>query len=324
MTAPRFGFRIVGPCTEPRRLIDWTAAFRGYSQCDERAETQREAYLSAFTFDGDFRRHFEATGSTRGFRGVCGAPWVWWDVDAPDDLHRATETARRLAVAVTDRYGIDDDDVLVFYSGSKGFHVGIPTELWQPEPSRTFNRTARRFAEHIAELAGVSIDGGVYDRVRAFRAPNSRHAKTGRYKRQLSVDELMHLSTTAILKLAEHPEPFDIPEPTHQSGQAAADWQAAVEHVEREDEAKRQRRADNGDTAKLNRLTLQFVRDGAGTGDRHRLLYSAARNLAEFGCPPALAHALLTGAGLDSGLPPSDVKRQIDCGLADTAKGGDE
>ena len=25
----------------------------------------------------------------------------------------------------------------------------------------------------------------------------------------------------------------------------------------------------------------------------------------------------------DSGLPPSDVRRQIDCGLADTAKGGD-
>jgi hypothetical protein len=34
-----------------------------------------------------------------------------------------------------------------------------------------------------------------------------------------------------------------------------------------------------------------------------------------FGCPPALAHALLTEAGLDSGLPPKEVRRQIDCGL---------
>ena len=50
-------------------------------------------------------------------------------------------------------------------------------------------------------------------------------------------------------------------------------------------------------------------------GDRHRLLFSAAANLAEFGCPPALAHALLSEAGLDSGLSPADVRRQIDCGL---------
>ena len=30
-----------------------------------------------------------------------------------------------------------------------------------------------------AELAAVTIDAGIYDRVRAFRAPNSRHPKTG-------------------------------------------------------------------------------------------------------------------------------------------------
>ena len=74
----------------------------------------------------------------------------------------------------------------------------------------------------------------------------------------------------------------------------------------------------NGD-ARLNRQTLDFIRDGAATGDRHRLLFSAAANLAEFGCPTSLAHALLSEAALDSGLKPSDVRRQIDCGLE---KGG--
>ncbi len=50
-------------------------------------------------------------------------------------------------------------------------------------------------------------------------------------------------------------------------------------------------------------------------GDRHRLLFSAAANLSEFGCSAELAWALLSESALDSGLPPSDVKRQIDCGL---------
>ena len=71
----------------------------------------------------------------------------------------------------------------------------------------------------------------------------------------------------------------------------------------------------NGDGPTLNRSTLEFMREGAVVGDRHRMLFSAAANLAEFGCPSALAHALLTEAGLDSGLPPKDVRRQIDCGL---------
>jgi len=67
---------------------------------------------------------------------------------------------------------------------------------------------------------------------------------------------------------------------------------------------------------------MEFIRNGAEEGDRHRLLFSAASNLAEFGCPPALAHALLTEAALDSGLPPKEVYRQIGCGLNGVKGGG--
>jgi hypothetical protein len=45
------------------------------------------------------------------------------------------------------------------------------------------------------------------------------------------------------------------------------------------------------------------------------MLYSSARNLAEFRCPPRLAFALLMPAALDSGLAPKDAGRQIECGL---------
>jgi hypothetical protein len=98
--------------------------------------------------------------------------------------------------------------------------------------------------------------------------------------------------------------------------QAVADWQAAQQAVEREAEVKAERRAAQANgTPTLNRLTWAFIRDGATEGDRHRWVFSAAANLAEFGCPRTLAHELLTPAGLDSGLTPSDVHRQIECGL---------
>ena len=321
MDRMQFGFRIVGSCRGRRRVVDAAAALQGYADCDPRAEVDKEAYLSAFNFGDEFRRQLDLTGSTKGYTGVCGASWLWWDIDNAGDLDRPREDAVRLCVAIGEHLGIDQDDLLAFFSGAKGFHVGVPTTLWRPEPSSVFHRIARRFAERIAGSIDAVTDCGVYDRVRAFRAPNSRHPKTGLHKRWLPTADLMHLSAEAIVKMAAKPEMFDIPQPTGKSKQAMADWQAATHKVQGQREAAEQRCAANGSAGDLNRLTLQFIREGAAVGDRVRHLFSAAANLAEFGCSVQLAHALLTEAGLDCGLPPSEVRRQIECGLA-AAKGG--
>lgn len=317
MNACPYGFRVVGPTWEARRLVDAVAAFSAHCSSDPRCELDRECYVSAFQYGDDFCSHFKATGSTADFAGDCWSPYLWFDVDRAD-LSVALTDARRLAVISVERYRLDDDQVLAFYSGSKGFHLGLPTSLWQPSPSITFHKIARRFAERLAELAHVTIDTGVYDKVRLFRAPNSRHPKTGLHKRQLPFDVLLHMSIDGILELAAEPAPFDLPGPTATNDQAAADWFDAQRQVDHQSEANAAWRAERNGSPTLNRSTLDLIRDAdsLAVGDRHRMLFSAAANLAEFGCPPALAHALLTEAGLDSGLPPKEVYRQIECGLA--------
>jgi len=320
---PNIGFRVLGGKAALRRPVDAAAALAAYAACDPKAEVEREAYLSAFTYGADFRRHLEETGSTADYAGPCWAPFVWWDIDHQDDPGRALSDARRLAVGILHRYpaALGDDDLLILFSGAKGYHLGLPT-FWGPAPAVLFNLTARRFAEGIAAAAGVGIDSSVYLKVQLFRAPNSRHPKTGLHKRRLSLDELLHLDTDRIRELAARPEPFELPTVGAADDQATADWQAALQAVGREAQVKAQRRAAVADgTPRLNRATLDFIRDGAAENHRHRLLFSAAANLAEFGCPPVLAHALLTDAALDSGLPPSEVRRQIDCGLNHTGKG---
>ena len=81
MVSPQFcyGFRILGDCRNERRLVEWEAAFRGYIDCHGAAEVNREAYLSAFTFGDEFRRHLdphEATGDRAGRRGSGGTSTV--------------------------------------------------------------------------------------------------------------------------------------------------------------------------------------------------------------------------------------------------------
>ena len=131
----------------------------------------------------------------------------------------------------------------------------------------------------------------------------------------------MTLTLDQIGELAKEPKPFELPEPHGANEQAAADWLDAAQTVERQSAALAQRQAAGNGTSKLNRATLEFIRDGAEHGDRHRLLFSAAANLAEFGCSFELANALLSEGALDSGLSPNDVCRQIACGLASLKRG---
>lgn len=311
----RFGFDVIGDHRNDRRLIDWPAAFVGYCGCDERAEVCGESYLSAFQFGDDFRQYLERTGSTRNYKGETWSRWLWFDVDR-DDIENATMDVRKLAANLCRRYMLDGDELLAFFSGSKGFHLGLPLAVCgTPEPAETFNQVCRRFAETLAGAAKVAIDSSIYDAVRLFRSPNSRHPKTGLHKRRLTFDELLNLSTRRIVELAAEPDAFDLPNTPVCCDAAVRDWTEAVDTIQRERVAIDERRRDGRTPERLNRSTVEFMREPPTQGDRHRLLFSAAANLAEFGCSFELAFALLSESALDSGLSPSDVRRQIECGL---------
>ena len=318
------GFRIVGPCTGDRRRVDAATAFRAYCQCDARANVEAEAYLSAFQFDAGFAEHLARTGSPAGFDGSTWSPFVWLDVDRDESaggIARALTDTRRLVDTLDERYAVPRCVLLPFVSGGKGFHLGIPTALWAPPAAADFHAVARQFAETIAAEAGVAVDVGVFDRVRAFRAPNSRHPKTGLHKRFVPVEILDTVTVNGVLNMARTPEAFDMPstDGVESADFLVAAWDAASRAVAEKAAAVEQRRLEvaNGDRAvTLNKLTRAFLNGEVEHGDRHRLLYSAAANLAELGCSLSAVRALLTEPALDLGLPPKDVARGIENGHA--------
>jgi len=320
------GFRVIGGRDQERRLIDWNTAFLAHLHNDDRADNRQECYLSGFQFSDDFRDYLKTHGSTKGFKGPTWSSWLWFDIDREDDIDTAMIDARRLVVFLCARWHIDAGGLLIFFSGSKGFHIGLPSALWNAEPAATFHAYAKHFATSLAALAEVEIDTGVYDRVRLFRAPNSRHQKTGRHKRRLTADEFFGLTSAEMLTLAQTPDASELPPPLPTMQQAVDDWADAVLNSNNNNNvsssnAQRQHVEVDGlpgyDDIGLNALTRVFIAEGALIGDRHRQVYSAARNLAEFQCPRPLAYALLMQPARDSGLCPSDARRQIDCGLND-------
>src|SRR5262245_38662623 len=145
MISTPYGFRILGGVYNARQLVDYDRAFRAYCNADPAARPEIPAYLSAFVYPVEFRHHLESTGSTRYYHGPAGVPAVKGDIDREGNIDRALHDTRRLAAFVVKRYRFDSDDLLIGFSGSKGFHVELPVG-WTVEPSPAANMTCRLFA----------------------------------------------------------------------------------------------------------------------------------------------------------------------------------
>jgi hypothetical protein len=314
------GAFVLGAPTSARALVrhaDLLTAYADGTMADE-GET-REAYLSLYVFGAEMQDHFAANqNSVAGFAGPCWARWLVLDIDR-DGPAEALADVRRLVAAIRDRYGIDD--IPVWFSGSKGFHVLIEL-AHNPPPSLTFHRTARTFAESLAARAEVKIDTSIYDIAHIIRLPNTRHPKTGLFKRRIDPDALFVLDVPRIRQHAQHPAGDGIPSLRSCPAQLAAGWHAAERETARVTEARSVVRRDAGATpdARAPRYFMDFMRFGTGEGERHVTLFRCAAWLTEKGAPPSLVTELLTEPGCDVGLTPKDVARQIQCGIEHAAR----
>lgn len=323
-TTRNYGFRVVGDRRAARRPIDWDRAFHAYADCAPAAEVQSESYLSYFTFGSDLNDHIKLNRSERAYNGFCGVSWLFWDIDSADDLEAALRNARGLLARLLDRFReLDDDDPLVFFSGSKGFHIGIPA-TWEPERSVDLHRVARRFCLDLAEAAGVVVDPSIYSKTRLFRAPNSKHPKTGLHKRRFSTNEIMHLKLDAILDMAKTPEPFVVPAGPRPFASAAAAWDSARRLVGTE--GSRPGPSTTGVGGRLSIHLRRFIRDGEVDPARRAVaVFRASAELAEYRAENGfdeLVFALLEEAARDSGLSLAEVKKQIRDGLAHGGRTG--
>ena len=76
MTSTPYAFRIMGGADNARQLVDYGKAFHAYCNADPAARPEIPAYLSAFVYPVEFRRHLETTESTRDYHGPVGVPSI--------------------------------------------------------------------------------------------------------------------------------------------------------------------------------------------------------------------------------------------------------
>lgn len=319
MTAPPFdvGAFVLGGVDSPRALVRHQPLLTAYADgvMAEKGE-DREAYLSHFAFGPEMTAHHRANRqSVAEYAGPCWCRWLILDIDRPN-LVDALADARRLVQTVQHHYPETEGDLPIYFSGNKGFHVLLEL-VHNPPPAVGFHHVCRTLAEALAAHARVKIDTSIYSVNQPLRLPNTRHPKTGLFKRRIDSEALFKLDLPGILELAKHPCGDGIPTVRTPPPQLVEDWHEAEKRAASKAEAHAAIRREYGNAAdtRAPRYFVELLRFGVDEGKRHHTLFRCAAWLTEQGAPPSLVFALLTEPGQDVGLTPKDVERQIRCGI---------
>lgn len=107
---------------------------------------------------------------------------VSFDFDS-DDVEESLADVRQFVKDV----GVDD--IAVFFSGSKGFHVMIPWGYFPMEASPHLPKQLKDMAKHLKEKY-PTLDDSIYNYNRKFRVPFTKHDKTNYYKNLISIEQL--------------------------------------------------------------------------------------------------------------------------------------
>lgn len=165
----------------------------GYADC----------YRSMFRYPKTFAAYVEYKGSVKGYDGEAKADFFAADFDDAADFARALEDARQNARRWEALYGAPTEALRYYFSGSKGVHIEIPEALFgELEPGRN---TARRLRAVAGELLkeSATADYNIYETLRLWREPGTKHRKSGLYKIPLYPHEFFNLAAGAIRELAK-------------------------------------------------------------------------------------------------------------------------
>jgi replicative DNA helicase len=156
-------------------------------------DPKKDYYISVYNYNAEQKEKFDKDHTVAGIRDVTTNRLVF-DFDSEDlDQSRkdTVETVSRLK-----KIGVNPDDMNVYFSGGKGFHIVLNTDCeFTPEQAK---KVALKVAKGLK-----TFDSVVYNPARIFRLPFTKHQSSGLYKIPLELRELETLKVEEIKTLAK-------------------------------------------------------------------------------------------------------------------------
>ena len=202
---------------------------------------------------------------------------LYFDLDG--DIHNNFDELRQDVVKIViylKTLGLSENDVEIYFSGAKGFHILVRGETLGIMPSTNLNDIYKAWASYLYNTHKVrSIDLKIYDRKRLFRIPGSINSKTGLYKYLVDFEFLKKCSARELLLLAENPLVANRkPEYRRMNRAAALNFYTKSQNFYRKDKSKPIKKKTIIPTGKKELLPCvkAILETGVGEGSRNNTL----------------------------------------------------
>jgi hypothetical protein len=130
---------------------------------------------------------------------------LYLDFDSEEDFEAVRKDALVTASYFKIVFKIPEEYIELYYSGKKGIHMIIPSEILGIEPNTQLNLIFKYIASAIKSYTPNKTIDLIYDSKRLFRIPNTIHEATGLYKIPITFDELRNLNKEQLQDLAKQP-----------------------------------------------------------------------------------------------------------------------
>lgn len=102
------------------------------------------------------------------------------------------------------KWKIEKNEIELYFSGAKGFHLLVPAEVLGIDYGEDWNLINKAIAESLKENYGVTLlDTSIYDKRRLLRMPGSINFKSRLYKISLCFDEFDKISLKQLREQAK-------------------------------------------------------------------------------------------------------------------------
>lgn len=171
-------------------------------------EQSKNETLKKYNFSDTYSSVYKYDNKNQDIANIVAPLYIDLDInDLEKDFEKLKRDVLLLCRKLKTMFSLEDSNLQIFFSGSKGFHILIPYTVFGITPSKDLNDKYKSIALELKSYTITkSVDTRIYDTKRLFREPNTINSKTGLYKVQLTLSQVRDIKYEELLKYASTPK----------------------------------------------------------------------------------------------------------------------
>jgi len=173
-----------------------------YSELQNKNAFKEEMYRSYYSFDKTYYDFVQKNKTVKGFDGLVYIDTITIDIDKGEADEEGIQHYVRYALDELFNFGIDNNHVNIWFSGS-GYHIEL-LNVFGFQPSKLLHEKVRATMNEY-----FSFGDNIYDKTRVIRSKWSLNTKTNLYKVYIPLKDIWDMSYEDVCKVAKSKKAYN-------------------------------------------------------------------------------------------------------------------